>query len=156
VSHGQPQTPQPPAPRGLRARIEGVPARLEAFRKGIENRPTLRKAWRIGVTLIGLAVLGLGVLTIPYPGPGWLIVFAGLAILATEFVWAGHVVHYARGKYDAWTDWLDRQSGLVRVLAFAATALVGAVTLWLLNGFWLMASWVGLAHWTWLQGPFFG
>ncbi|HVE95418.1 MAG TPA: PGPGW domain-containing protein [Pseudonocardiaceae bacterium] len=24
---------------------------------------------------------------IPYPGPGWLVVFAGLIILGTEFAW---------------------------------------------------------------------
>ena len=38
--------------------------------------------------MVGLLVLGVGILAIPYPGPGWAIVFIGLAILATEFEWA--------------------------------------------------------------------
>jgi uncharacterized protein (TIGR02611 family) len=153
---GQIQIPQPPPPRGFRRRIDGVQARLKAFRYSIENRPTLRRAWRAGITVVGLAVLGLGILAIPYPGPGWLIVFAGLAILATEFIWAKHLLHYGRGKYEAWTDSLGRQSRLVRILVLAATALIVVITLWLLNTFWLMASWVGLTPWTWLQSPVLG
>lgn len=58
-----------------------------------------------------MLVLVVGVIAIPYPGPGWLIVFAGLAILATEFDWARRVLRYARGKYDAWTAWLGAGTG---------------------------------------------
>lgn len=134
-------TTEPTAPLGFRARIE--------------ERPTLRLAWQIGVAVLGLAVLVLGIFMIPYPGPGWLVVFAGLAILATEFVWAKRVLDYARGKFDAWTDWLARQHILVRILVLAGTALVVVATLWLLNAFWLVAGWVGLQEWTWLQSPFF-
>ena len=47
-----------------------------------------------------------------------------LAILATEFMWAKRVLQYARGKYDAWTDWLGRQSLVVRIAVLLATGLV--------------------------------
>lgn len=127
-----------------------------SFRARIQERPTMRRAWRIGVALIGAAVLVLGIIAIPYPGPGWLIVFAGLAILATEFAWARHVLTYARGKYDAWTDWLARQRLLVRILVLTATALVVLATLWLLNATWMVAGWVGLHDWTWLRSPLLG
>jgi uncharacterized protein (TIGR02611 family) len=135
-------TTEPSAPLGFRARIEA--------------RPTMRLAWRIAVGVVGAAVLALGIIAIPYPGPGWLIVFAGLAILASEFEWAQRVLHYARGKYDAWTDWLGRQSLPVRVLVLTATALIVVATLWLLNAFWMVAGWVGLAEWTWLRSPLLG
>ena len=135
-------TKKPPTPHGFRARLE--------------QRPTLRLAWRVAVAVVGLAVLALGIIAIPYPGPGWLIVFAGLAILASEFEWAQRVLHYARGKYDAWTDWLGRQSLPVKVLVLTATALIVVATLWLLNAFWLVAGWVGLHDWTWLRSPLLG
>jgi uncharacterized protein (TIGR02611 family) len=128
----------------------------QGFRARLEQRPTLRMAWRIAVAVVGLAVLVLGIIAIPYPGPGWLIVFAGLAILASEFEWAKRVLQYARGKYDAWTDWLGRQSLPVRVLVLTATALIVVATLWLLNAFWMVAGWVGLADWTWLRSPLLG
>jgi uncharacterized protein (TIGR02611 family) len=101
-------------------------------------------------------VLAAGIIAIPYPGPGWLIVFGGLAILASEFTWARRVLHFARGKYDAWTAWLSRQSLLVRIAVLAATGLVVLATLYLLNAFYLVAGWVGLTQWTWLQSPLFG
>jgi uncharacterized protein (TIGR02611 family) len=107
------------------------------------------------VGVLGTLVLALGIIAIPYPGPGWLIVFAGLAILASEFAWAKQVLRYARGKYDAWTDWLGRQSVIVRMAVLAGTGLIVLTTLYLLGALYLVAGWVGLGGWTWLQSPLF-
>jgi uncharacterized protein (TIGR02611 family) len=115
----------------------------------------LRRTYRVGVAVLGGIVLAAGIVMIPYPGPGWLVVFAGLAILATEFSWARRVLYFARAKYDGWTEWLARQSIVVRLAVLAATGLVVLVTLYLLNAIYLVAGWVGLGHWTWLQSPFF-
>jgi uncharacterized protein (TIGR02611 family) len=57
-----------------------------------------RSGKRIAVTIAGFAVLILGIILIPLPGPGWAIVFAGLAILATEYVWAQRLLNYAKKK----------------------------------------------------------
>jgi uncharacterized protein (TIGR02611 family) len=38
--------------------------------------------------IAGFALLPVGVLMLPLPGPGWLVIFLALAILAGEFVWA--------------------------------------------------------------------
>lgn len=105
--------------------------------------------------MLGTVVLVVGIVAIPYPGPGWAIVFVGLAILASEFHWARRVLHYARGKYDAWSHWLGRQSLLVRLAVLGLTGLVVVATLYLLNAFYLMAGFVGLGEWTWLRSPFF-
>ncbi|WP_281283717.1 TIGR02611 family protein [Pseudonocardia hydrocarbonoxydans] len=115
----------------------------------------MRRTYRIGVGVLGAVVLALGIIAIPYPGPGWLIVFAGLAILASEFAWAKRVLRFARSKYDAWTDWLGRQSLLVRLGVLALTGLVVLATLYLLGALYLVAGWVGLGGWTWLQSPLF-
>lgn len=106
--------------------------------------------------MLGTLVLVGGIVAIPYPGPGWAIVFVGLAILASEFAWAKKVLHFAKGKYDAWTDWLGRQNLVVKLLVLAATGLIVLATLWLLNALYLVAGWVGLEEWTWLRSPFFG
>ncbi len=107
------------------------------------------------MAVVGTLVLVLGIIAIPYPGPGWLIVFAGLAILASEFEWAKRVLRYARSKYDAWTDWLGRQPLPVRFAVLTATGLVVLATLYLLNALYLVAGWAGLGGWTWLQSPLF-
>ncbi|MEU4806963.1 TIGR02611 family protein [Actinosynnema sp. NPDC023587] len=125
------------------------------------DRPWFRRnaamnlTYRIGVGVVGGLVLVGGILMIPYPGPGWLVVFAGLAILATEFEWAGRVLRFAKRYYDAWVAWLKRQNLLVKTLVLAATALVVAVTCWLLGAFALVGGWFGL-DWPWLDSPIFG
>lgn len=103
--------------------------------------------------MLGAVIVAVGVVAIPYPGPGWLIVFAGLGVLATEFAWAGRVLHRARGYYDQWTAWIARQPLGVQLLAAACTAAVVVGTLWLLGAPYLAASLVGLEHWTWLRSP---
>ncbi|NED59456.1 TIGR02611 family protein, partial [Streptomyces sp. SID10244] len=81
----------------------------------------------------GTLVLACGIVAIPYPGPGWLIVFLGLGILASEFSWAHRVLTYARGKYDAFMDWMQRQHWSVQAGAWLGTAAIVVVTLWLLG-----------------------
>jgi len=87
----------------------------------------------------GLVTL-LGLILVPYPGPGWLIVFGGLAILATEFEFAARVLHYVRGKYDAWVEWLKRQNLFVKIVVLALTCAVVLLTVWLLNGFGIIVN----------------
>ena len=60
-----------------------APAELEAL-----GRLTLRAAKRVVVLVIGGTVLVIGVAMLVLPGPGLVVAPAGLAILATEFVWA--------------------------------------------------------------------
>ncbi|MGH3813061.1 MAG: TIGR02611 family protein [Pseudonocardiaceae bacterium] len=122
------------------------------FRDRVRRRSGIDLAYRITVGVVGTVVLVLGVIAIPYPGPGWLIVFAGLAILATEFHWAQRVLHGLRARYDAWTAWLRRQSFVVRLVVLAGTGIIVLLTLWLLNAFGLVAGWVGLP-WDWVRSP---
>lgn len=107
---------------------------------------------KVIIAVVGGAVLLVGLVTIPYPGPGWLTVFAGLAILSTEFDWAKRVLRYARGKYDAWQSWLARQNRTVRAAFWCATALVVVVTIWLLNGYGYISNFLGLG-WDWVESP---
>lgn len=116
---------------------------------------TTRLVWRIGVAIVGGAVLAVGGVMIPYPGPGWLVVFAGLAILAIEFPWARRVLDFARAKYDNWVAWLKRQNLAVRLLVLLLTGLIVVATLWLLGAFALVGRWFDI-HWPWLRSPIFG
>jgi uncharacterized protein (TIGR02611 family) len=102
--------------------------------------------------VVGTAVLVTGVITIPYPGPGWLVVFAGLAILGTEFHWARRVLGFLRHRYEAWTRWLHRQPHGVRLIVMAGTGVVVLVTLWLVNALGMVAGWVHLP-WDWVRSP---
>ncbi|HWT40868.1 MAG TPA: TIGR02611 family protein [Dongiaceae bacterium] len=106
------------------------------------------------IGIIGGVVTLVGVVLIPYPGPGWLVVFAGLAILATEFTFAEKLLHFLRTQYDMWTKWLRRQSWWTQTGLLTLTGAVVVATIWLLNGFGLISGWLGLNH-GWLVSPLF-
>jgi uncharacterized protein (TIGR02611 family) len=95
---------------------------------------------------VGLIVLFIGVAAIPYPGPGWAIVFLGLAILATEFYWAKKTLTYTRSRYDTALAWLRRQPAWIQWLGAVLTAAVVVATLWLLGAVDWLAELVGLEH----------
>jgi uncharacterized protein (TIGR02611 family) len=62
---------------------------MDWFKKGWSKTPTkVRKPF---VFVLGFTVVAVGIALIPLPGPGWAIVFAGFAILATEFEFAERV-----------------------------------------------------------------
>jgi tellurite resistance protein TerC len=58
----------------------------------------LRAAWRVVVGIVGATVLALGVAMLALPGPGLIVIPFGLAILATEFVWARRWLQRIRGN----------------------------------------------------------
>jgi uncharacterized protein (TIGR02611 family) len=121
-------------------------------RDRLRERPTADFVYRIVVGVIGAAVLVVGIVAIPYPGPGWAIVFIGLGILATEFDWARRLLAYAKERYDTVMDWFHRQSAVVQILSGVLTALIVAATLWLLGALDWTAELVGLDY-SWLNSP---
>ncbi len=60
---------------------------------------TLRQIKKIIVTIAGFTVLIIGVLLIVLPGPASLVIPFGLAILATEFVWARNLLNKIKSKF---------------------------------------------------------
>jgi uncharacterized protein (TIGR02611 family) len=129
-----------------------VKRRWARWRDRLRERPALDLAYRIAVGVVGLAVFGLGILAIPYPGPGWAIVFVGLAILATEFEWAQRLLQFARDRYDRVMAWFKAQGLWVKVLGVVLTAAVVVVTLWLFGLVGFAASLLGLDQ-PWLKSP---
>ena len=79
-----------PPDRGLGSR---APARVRA-------NPALHRGWQVGVFLVGLVVVAGGIVLLPLPGPGWVVIFAGVAIWSTEFVWAQLVLRWTRRKVE--------------------------------------------------------
>lgn len=132
--------------------IDRLATRRRAFRTRIAANATLDLTYRIAVGVIGTIVLALGVLAIPYPGPGWLIVFAGLGILASEFTWAKRALRFVRMRYDRFMAWFSVQTIFVKGLGLLFTTVVVLATLWLLGTFSLVGGWLGL-EWSWLKSP---
>ena len=47
-----------------------------------------RSGKRITVTVVGFALVAVGIVMLVVPGPGLLLIAAGFAVLATEYTWA--------------------------------------------------------------------
>lgn len=101
------------------------------FRQFFSRHPGLDVTYRVVVGVLGAAIIATGIVLLPLPGPGWLIIFAGLALLATEFAWADRLLDYARAKVLGWTHWVGRQSLLVRGAIGLAGLLLVAGAVWL-------------------------
>lgn len=80
-----------------------------------------------------------GFLLLPLPGPGWLIIFAGLGIWAVEFEWAGRLLAWTRGHVRRRSGRLAAQprpvQAMVGVLSLVLLAAVAFASWWLLRRF---------------------
>lgn len=59
---------------------------------------TLQQAKRVIRIVTGFAVLLAGVVMLVAPGPGWLTIAGGLAILAIDFLWARRLLDRIKAK----------------------------------------------------------
>jgi uncharacterized protein (TIGR02611 family) len=48
----------------------------------------VRNVKRVVKTVFGFTLLVIGVVLLVTPGPGWVVILAGLALLAAEYLWA--------------------------------------------------------------------
>jgi len=123
--------------------LDEVADRL-GFRGRLKRNPALALAYRIVVGVIGGLIVVLGLALVPLPGPGWLVVFVGLGILATEFAWAERLLNFARRTLRSWLRWLGRQHlavrGLIALVTLAFVVGVVGLTLHLSVGLPFLSS----------------
>ncbi|WP_199253413.1 TIGR02611 family protein [Mycolicibacterium mengxianglii] len=136
----------------MKEKLKEFPRKWAHWRDGFRHRPALDLAYRIFVGVIGTLVLGVGIIAIPYPGPGWAIVFLGLGILATEFEFAQRALAWVRRRYDEVMEWFGRQGRWVQALGVVLTVAFVVLSLWVLGALGWAAGLVGL-DWPWLKSP---
>ena len=114
----------PPKPRIVR--------RLEAQRARHRDRPL---AVRILYIVVGFTLLGAGVAMLVLPGPAFVVIPVGLAILSLEFAWAERLLHHALVQGEAAKRRAARTTRTERILTAIAVALgAGALLAWGLLG----------------------
>jgi uncharacterized protein (TIGR02611 family) len=59
-----------------------------------------RSGKRIAITAAGGFLIIVGIALLVLPGPGWLFIFLGLGVLATEYVWAERLLKTAKQKAE--------------------------------------------------------
>ena len=98
------------------------------WRRKIRSNQHTHRIYKWVIGIIGMLIVVGGVVLLPLPGPGWVIIFVGLAVWASEFDWAQRLLKFARAKVRAWADWLEPKPLWVKALvALGTAALVGLV-----------------------------
>jgi uncharacterized protein (TIGR02611 family) len=86
----------------MRVRIQRWARSVAAASSAVRSRAYAttigRILWRISITIIGVVVIIAGIILLPLPGPGWVVIFAGLGILSTEYDWARRLLRAAKAK----------------------------------------------------------
>ncbi|WP_328347864.1 TIGR02611 family protein [Streptomyces violaceus] len=111
---------------------QGLGSRAPEF---IKARRALHVSWQVGVFIIGLAVVVTGIIMLPLPGPGWVVIFGGMAIWATEFVWAQLVLRWTKRKVtEAAQRALDpkvrRRNIILTTIGLVIVAVLVGIYLW--------------------------
>lgn len=74
-------------------------------------KKTLKQVKRLIVGVVGITVTLIGVAMIVLPGPAFIVIPAGLAILATEFLWARKLLDSVKEKFQAQIDKAKDKNG---------------------------------------------
>ena len=84
--------------------------------------------WRIFIGVLGGTITVLGAIALVAPGPGVLILLAGLGILASEFAWASRAVSKTKTIAQTAADKVGMPTW-VKYLIFAGAALFSIVAI---------------------------
>ena len=71
----------------------------------------VRSGKRVGVTIAGLVLAVAGAIMLVTPGPGILVLLAGLAVLATEYAWAERMLDRVKARTRQAADAIRRRRG---------------------------------------------
>ncbi|MGX4693282.1 TIGR02611 family protein [Streptomyces sp. JNUCC 63] len=118
----------------------GLGSRAPAF---VRSRRVLHLSWQVGIFVVGLAVVIAGAVMLAFPGPGWAVIFGGMAIWATEFVWAQLALRWTKRKVTelaqrALDPRVRRRNIALTVIGLVITTVLVGVYLW---KFGLVAPW---------------
>lgn len=124
---------------------------LKRLHARLHAHPVTGAVTKVVITIAGLVVIAVGVvLSGPgIPGPGFVVIIAGLALLATEWSWAERLLTKARAALKKQTDKVRAMDPAVRrrraVLGTLAVVVVCGATALLIWQY----GWPGLAVSSW-------
>ncbi|MGI5952267.1 MAG: PGPGW domain-containing protein [Brooklawnia sp.] len=94
-------------------RVPHEPPDRLAWRAQLRSTPTGRLWLRIGVGVLGAALVIAAPLTGWLPGPGGIPLFlAGMALLSTEFIWAKNSKRWLMRRLATYLSWTPHQQRL--------------------------------------------
>ncbi len=84
--------------------------------------------WRVFIGVLGGSITVLGAIALVAPGPGVLILLAGLGILASEFAWASRAMNKTKSMAQSAADKVGIPTW-IKYLIFAGAAVFSIVAI---------------------------
>jgi uncharacterized protein (TIGR02611 family) len=108
---------------------------MARVRERKETHKLRGRVYRISFAVIGTALILIGVVLVPLPGPGWLIIAIGFGMLALEFDRAERMLEQILEKLETVADAATDAPLWQKVIGASLTALataggIAAVLLW--------------------------
>ena len=98
---------------------------LRSFIKRTKAGQTI---WRVFIGVLGGSISVLGAIALVAPGPGVLILLAGLGILASEFAWASRAMNKTKSMAQSAADKVGIPTW-IKYLIFAGAAVFSIVAI---------------------------
>ena len=131
------------------------PGFFERVHERLHRNPVIGLVTKVVATVVGVAIMAVGVfLSGPgIPGPGFLVILAGLAVLATEYDWAQRVLDWAKERYERAKQRMADMDPAERRRRFVLTAGAVLVVGAFLVGYVALYDWPSFAvsGWNWVQ-----
>lgn len=119
-----------PVPHGSHHLLRDSPEDRWRWRARIRQSPHQLRIYRCGVGVVGTLLVVLGFLTGPLPGPGGIpLVLLGLAVMASEFVWAERLMAVFKAQLHRFRSWSRARQTAAFLVFIACCGLVGYVYL---------------------------
>ncbi|WP_375432143.1 PGPGW domain-containing protein [uncultured Friedmanniella sp.] len=96
------------------------------WRARIRRNAHQLRVYRVAVAILGALLIGLGLATGWLPGPGGIpLVLLGLAVWASEFVWAQRLMELFKRQLRRFRSWTRPQQAAAWIVFFACCGLIG-------------------------------
>lgn len=127
--------------------------RLQRLRQRLHANRVTSVTTRVVVAVVGGLVTAVGVVMIVTPGPAFVLIPLGLAILATEFHWARRWLDWAKAKAEEARRRSEQMDPAVRRRRLLVSGTVVLVTVSALVAYVAVYDWPGIAveGWDWVQ-----
>lgn len=111
------------------------------WRRAIRTHPLMGTIYRVVIAVVGLALVIAGLPLVPLVGPGWAIIFVGLFLWSTEFMWARRVTQFVKAEVKAFEQYSRALPWRAKIPLLCLSAVFG----WLC--FWAALSLTGIPMW---------
>jgi uncharacterized protein (TIGR02611 family) len=113
----------------------GEPALVRKLRARQAEHKQRGRLYRLMFAAVGVVVLGVGIAMLALPGPAFVVIPIGLAILSLEFAWAEHLLERALVKGEEAKRKAAEATRAQKILsglaiACAAAAALAAALVW--------------------------